>query len=156
MNAKRLVVVLLVGAAVVAVADQASARWGPYPPAYVVSPWVVSARTGYVHEHVPYYVLHPPVYYSHVVRRPYGLSPYPYFGNATCADSTDQRPVVIRNRFVATSGPATASPVRSAPQPLRIINPHVVSLDDPGVSRQAVMPRPPQVVHPIAMAERPQ
>ena len=38
------------------------------------SPWY----TGYSSEYVPYYAMHPPVYYSYPVPRPYGYSPFAY------------------------------------------------------------------------------
>jgi len=38
----------------------------------------------YGHEHIPYFALHPPVYYSYIVPRPYGYSPFAYpFGSPT-------------------------------------------------------------------------
>jgi hypothetical protein len=54
-------------------------------------------------KNVPYYALHPPVYYSYPVPRTYGYSPFAY-------------------------GPWVMTPdVTMAPQPLEIINPHVPS-----------------------------
>jgi hypothetical protein len=38
------------------------------------------------------------------------------------------------------------------PKPLRIVNPFVAKPGDPGVSPEAVMPRPAQVVHPAAVS----
>src|SRR5437870_3480881 len=38
----------------------------------------------YGHEHIPYFALHPPVYYSEPVARTYGYSPFAYpFGSPT-------------------------------------------------------------------------
>src|SRR5436305_15351376 len=38
----------------------------------------------YGHEHIPYFALHPPVYYSYPVARTYGYSPFAYpFGSPT-------------------------------------------------------------------------
>lgn len=42
--------------------------WGGFAPWY----------TGYTREHIPYYAMHPPVYYSYPVPRPYGWSPWAY------------------------------------------------------------------------------
>jgi hypothetical protein len=42
--------------------------WGGFAPWY----------TGYTREYVPYYAMHPPVYYSYPVPRPYGFSPWAY------------------------------------------------------------------------------
>lgn len=35
---------------------------------------------------IPYYAAHPPVYYSHIVARPYGYSPYPYVPGVVTPD----------------------------------------------------------------------
>jgi hypothetical protein len=35
---------------------------------------------------VPYYAVRPPVYYSHIVARPYGYSPYPYYPGIVTPD----------------------------------------------------------------------
>jgi hypothetical protein len=66
---------LLFVAAIVAVCclSQESAKanhgaWGGFAPWY----------TGYTREHVPYYAMHPPVYYSYPVPRAYGWSPWAY------------------------------------------------------------------------------
>jgi hypothetical protein len=42
--------------------------WGGYGPWYPM----------YTREYVPYFAMHPPVYYSYPVPRPYGFSPYAY------------------------------------------------------------------------------
>ena len=49
-------------------AEAGHGAWGGFAPWY----------TGYTREHVPYYALHPPVYYSYPVPRPYGWSPWAY------------------------------------------------------------------------------
>jgi hypothetical protein len=38
------------------------------------APWY----TGYTREHIPFYAMHPPVYYSYPVPRAYGWSPWAY------------------------------------------------------------------------------
>ena len=49
-------------------AEAGQGMWGGFAPWY----------TGYTREHIPYYALHPPVYYSYPVPRPYGWSPWAY------------------------------------------------------------------------------
>ena len=46
----------------------AGSPWGGYGPWYPM----------YTREYVPYFAMHPPVYYSYPVPRPYGFSPYAY------------------------------------------------------------------------------
>ena len=46
----------------------------------------------------PYFSLHPPVYYSHAVPRPYGYSPYAYPGTMQTPDVAT--PEVIENPYV--------------------------------------------------------
>jgi len=72
----RCALVLVVGLSVTTAASGQTA-WGcggTYYPSYgyaYLPPIPLRAD-----QPVPYYAVHPPVYYSHVVRRPYGYSPY--------------------------------------------------------------------------------
>jgi hypothetical protein len=65
---------LLIAAAVAALsfsqkpAEAGYGGWGGF------SPWY----NGYAFEYVPYYAMHPPVYYSYPVPRAYGWSPWAY------------------------------------------------------------------------------
>jgi hypothetical protein len=76
---------------------------------------------------VPYYALHPPVYYSYPVPRTYGYSPFAY-------------------------GPWVMTPdVTMSPEPLEIINPHVPSTKSdkpaaPGDTTAAATPHPEPLV----------
>jgi len=144
MNTKLAVWVLLVGLAVQALPNTAEAVCGPYfHSGYAVTPWAYQPRSTYiaVRDTIPYFALHPPVYYSHPVYRPYGLSPYADF------------PVPVSlTSHLATSGlpqGATAEPASYRPEtkPLRIINPFVMRSEDPDISPQAVIPRQPQTVY---------
>lgn len=78
-----------------------------------------------LNDDVPYFAAHPPVYYSHVVARPYGWSPFPYpLDSLWLTREPAPQPKLIVNRFV----PQAASPQVSASQsrsPLRIVNPFV-------------------------------
>ena len=98
-------------------------RGGCYPAYY--GQWTSNV---YPREHIPYYALHPPVYYSHPVSRPYGWSP---FSDAPPAYATQRsrpaaevvRPLTIRNPYVVGVSAVGEDP--SAVQPLRIDNPYV-------------------------------
>jgi hypothetical protein len=87
---------------------------------------------------VPYYALHPPVYYSEPVPRTYGYSPFAYPpGVMTPEIVTESKPVTIINPYVPGGSVPDAKPAsaeskadRSAsttnsPEPLVIINPFV-------------------------------
>ena len=78
-----------------------------------------------VEDTVPYFILHPPVYYSHVIRRPYGLSPFPY---PPYVLTSERRPVGA----LVESAPCapcqlskTTAPGHTKPTALRIQNPFV-------------------------------
>ena len=71
MITKRLSFIVAAIAAICLSQEPAEAQhgaWGGFAPWY----------TGYTREHIPYYAMHPPVYYSYPVPRPYGFSPWAY------------------------------------------------------------------------------
>lgn len=76
-------------------------------------------------DHVPYYALHPPVYYSFPVPRTYGYSPfaYPPYVMTPEVVPAEMQPATLRNPYV----PRDAVPVPTARQtthaPVRIRNP---------------------------------
>jgi hypothetical protein len=80
-------------------------------------------------KNVPYYSLHPPVYYSYPVPRTYGYSPFAYPGYIMTPDAACQtQPLEIINPHVpGTQKPASVESDRTAatsqPEPLVIINP---------------------------------
>ena len=53
----------------------------------------------------PYFALHPPVYYSYPVPRPYGYSPFTYSGNIRTPQIIGEviQPAIIRNPYVPNS-----------------------------------------------------
>ncbi len=61
----------------------------------------------------PYFALHPPVYYSEQVARPYGLSPFAY--RSAPVESHRIKPTVITNPFVKRT-PAVAPRKKPAPK----------------------------------------
>jgi hypothetical protein len=84
---------------------------------------------------VPYFALHPPVYYSGVVPRTYGYSPFAYPPGVMTPDlACVVQPVTINNPYVPSATPsapaATGSSDRAAEapkpvEPLVVINPYV-------------------------------
>lgn len=76
----------------------------------------------------PYFAIHPPVYYSHVVPRTYGYSPFAYPGTFRTPEATETKPVEIINPHVPEEstrvepGDDQTAVVRA---PLRIQNPFV-------------------------------
>lgn len=75
-------------------------------------------------ESIPYFSLHPPVYYSRPVPRPYGWSPFAYPpGTFTPEPEVVVQPQVMRNPHVEQS--STSDDRVTAVQPLRIRNPYV-------------------------------
>ncbi len=93
-------------------------HWAYYFPNYPL----------YGREYIPYYALHPPVYYSFPIPRTYGRSPFAY---PPCGCGPEPvlevaQPKVITNPFVDHSEVPHASTPRSAAiQPKRVINPYV-------------------------------
>lgn len=53
----------------------------------------------------PYFALHPPVYYSYPVPRPYGYSPFAYSGNVRTPEIVSEliEPAIITNPYVPNS-----------------------------------------------------
>ena len=79
----------------------------------------------------PYFALHPPVYYSYPVPRPYGYSPFAYSGNVRTPEIMGEliEPAIIRNPYVPNSqSPETDHQGRLTSfrqgQPLVVLNPY--------------------------------
>ena len=111
----------------------------------------------YSYEYIPYYALHPPVYYSYRIdARSYGDSPFPYPPGmmALQANSYSVQPQMIKNEHVEeASSPSDQYQTRA---PLRISNPYVEQSGDAGMSKGAKWenkktPKP-LVVYPAAVA----
>ena len=79
----------------------------------------------------PYFSLHPPVYYSHNVYRPYGLSPHAA-RRGGMKNYRSQKPQVVINPYVAEKLPELPIPAATATAPLMIINPYVKQPGDNG------------------------
>jgi hypothetical protein len=75
-------------------------------------------------ESLPYFALHPPVYYSQPVPRTYGWSPFAYPPGTMTPEVEVVQPQVMRNPHVEQRATMTADKFTLAP--LRIRNPYVV------------------------------
>ena len=103
---------------------------------------------------VPYFSLHPPVYYSYRVARTYGYSPFAYPPGVLTPGSEPPRPAVAQNVYTMPEGAESAGSQQGR-QPLRIDNPFVEQSSKPGVtSDRQPFKRQPQVVYPTAVARR--
>lgn len=154
MNGRMAIWVILAGLAICGTPSAATAANGPWLSRWGLSPWVYLPPSIYVHEQLPYFAVHPPVYYSHIVRRPYGLLPYPYLP-PPAAEVTLQGPAIVGGRHVTGNGGATRALARRPSKPLTIINPYVVPPADPDVPPESTLPHQPQVSYPAAMAKQP-
>jgi hypothetical protein len=79
--------------------------------------------SNYSQESVPYYALHPPVYYSYPVARTYGLYPFPYYLETTPCQPVVLEPKMVMNSYVGQQ--PLEEPKLLSQQPLRIANPFV-------------------------------
>jgi hypothetical protein len=109
--------------------------------AQVVAPYAFGGTLGwpinfYQQETIPYFALHPPVYYSVPVARTYGYSPFAYPPGTMTPDFVGTiEPQTTVNPFAPQSSKAkkggvqkTPGPDRSASyKPLTIINPYIDS-----------------------------
>jgi hypothetical protein len=85
-----------------------------------------------LHNNLPHFSLHPPVYYSHPVPRTYGYSPFAYPPGVMTPDVAGQaQPLEIINPHVPSTQPTSTSVEKDRtaaasvqPQPLVIINPY--------------------------------
>lgn len=117
--------------------------WSPEkrPSAVAVAVvWADWSRSVYTREHVPYFALHPPVYYTGPVGRPYGWGPFAYPAWVETPLVEPPRPMVIQNPYVVGFGrrwerkpigvgetgieKPSASSGRTS-QPIRIANPYM-------------------------------
>ncbi len=81
------------------------------------------ARTG----DIPYFALHPPVYYSGPISRPYGITPFACPPLPCDTNPAPPAPQVMINPFVPQSKDPQPAIGRTARVPKRIKNPHVMA-----------------------------
>lgn len=113
----------------------------------------------YAREPLPFYALHPPVYYSLPVPRPYGYSPFAYPPGVMTPELLLGEPAVIQNHTIPGKPTAHEKPARMAVAPLRLTNPYVVQSDRRNDSQLAATaadrePSQPLVIFPAATAQR--
>ena len=96
--------------------------------------WDIADLYRQLYQNLPFYALHPPVYYSYPVPRTYGYSPFAYGPEIMTPEVIEEsKPVTIDNPYVPLKNAAPAeakAPDRSAsisstPEPLVITNPYV-------------------------------
>ena len=126
--------------AVACVASNAFGQtWGDFWPSYF-------GGSTYSTESVPYYALHPPVYYSFRVPRTYGYSPYAYPGAVLTPGS-------VAGGWVSDGYAwAESDEGKQSPKPLRINNPFVRQ-GEKGPTASAAPTRSPKVIYPARLAQ---
>lgn len=95
--------------------------------------WDIADLYRQLYNNLPYYALHPPVYYSQPVPRTYGYSPFAYPPGVMTPEIVEEsKPVTIVNPYVPSTKPASAetkadrsASTSTTPEPLVIINPFV-------------------------------
>jgi hypothetical protein len=111
--------------------------------------WGYGCQSTYSIDAVPYFALHPPVYYSYRVARTYGYGPFPYPPGVMTPGS--EPPRTVQNVYAPSS--ETPADSQQGRPPLRIDNPYVEQPGGPGVAKlQKPAARKPQVVYPAALA----
>jgi hypothetical protein len=154
MNTK-LVLVGLMGMVTFALPHGVRGQDWTYGSPYSSPYWGYVGPPTYCSEPVPYFSLHPPVYYSYRVARTYGYSPFPYPPGVLTPGSEPPRAAVVQNIYAASEG-GESPELQQGRQPLRIDNPFVEQPSRPGVTKDQRKPagRQPQVVYPAAMTRR--
>lgn len=136
MNVRRLC--CLLGIAVICMLPTAAAQAQVYG-GYVGGPYYNGVPYSiYSQDTIPYFALHPPVYYSRPMSRPYGMSPFAYPPGAVLPPLP--QPQMVINSYVGQGDalpPATSA--APAPKPLIIENPFVTGAKQPLLPPQ---PRP--------------
>lgn len=97
--------------------------------------WDIAGLYYQLYNNLPYFALHPPVYYSAPVPRTYGYSPFAYPpGTMTPELGCVVEPVTINNPYIPSSTPGVAptapssdraAAVQKPIEPLVVINPYV-------------------------------
>lgn len=96
--------------------------------------WDIGALYRQLYNNLPYFALHPPVYYSYPVPRPYGYSPFAYMPGVMTPEVSmgpleiinPHVPSTQNNEMPAKPTDTTAAAARQ-PEPLVIINPYVTT-----------------------------
>jgi len=124
-----------------------------YSTAYPIGPSCYGypfGRLGYTPYPIPYFALHPPVYYSYPVPRTYGYSPFAYPPGTMTPEVVAPEPLIIQNRFVPKAEKPVAKRDRVAQAPQRVVNPFVESSQTIDAQTVATTRNPsPQIVFPM-------
>lgn len=99
-------------------------------------------------EHIPYYSLYPPVYYSYPVPRTYGYSPFAYPPGTMTPDVPAAEPKLMLNPFVPRRQTEQPAKDQTASQPLRIRNPFVDGNSAQEPAQVSLREERPKVIHP--------
>ena len=96
--------------------------------------WDIADLYRQLYQNLPYFALHPPVYYSYPVPRTYGYSPFAYGPEIMTPEVVEEsKPVTIDNPYVPRKNAAPveakatdrSASTASTPEPLVITNPYV-------------------------------
>jgi hypothetical protein len=98
-------------AASVALATRsANAQWGGGCGGWGYDGYYSGYAFGYQGDHIPYFSLHPPVYYSRIVPRAMGWTPFAYSPDAIVLPLDDGGPEQIINPYVPPINKAVPAP----------------------------------------------
>jgi len=131
---------LAVAIAAVSMFAESSANAQGYGSGYQFGAGISAAHNGgfargFQREQPPYFAKFPPVYYSHIVKRPYGISPYAApAGIAPVEMSHAPAAVTIKNPFFNDK----VAPVKAPANPKSTANNKVTIVQNPYVSSVAV------------------
>lgn len=149
----KILLIGLVGMVALGLPGNVFGQYGGYQPIFAAYCGGSAYRTTYSSDSIPYFALHPPVYYSYRVARTYGYSPFAY-PPGVLTPGAQPPSVAVQDWYAPTEGETSESP-RRVPKPQRIDNPFVDQPSGPGVtSDRKPSGRRPQVVYPAAMARR--
>lgn len=97
--------------------------WNPAPLNYWYSyyPGLYGRHSSAVQRGIPHFAAFPPVYYSHIVPRPYGYSPYAYVPGIVTPSFELCQP---RYRCEAATGGAQSGSTGAAGGPISVPNPY--------------------------------
>lgn len=129
MNLKR--ILLAAGALIVAV-SLASSTWAIDQYGFVINGNYGGLPRAYNYRvpTPPYFAVHPPVYYSHAVRRPYGLSPYAWPASRSNFARVHSAPRMVHNPFAPQTKAKVQREAVAASQPQMIFNPFVTEVNN--------------------------
>jgi len=141
------VALLVLGLITTCLAGRTDAYW-PYSAG---QDWGYGYYSIYAHDYIPYYALHPPVYYSYQVSRPYGYSPFAYPpGTMTPRFETER--LRIFEDSASVEQVATPEPQQTTSVPKRIVNPYVSGAAAADrLSATAAGKARPQIIYPASL-----